>query len=542
MSVKDASRMKKQSPTPTRTSSNLVTKRGITTSGKHGAESRLQDFGHDLRRLKITPLSDRSSSPSTLVDSCPIGLTTPTRCPFGGACHACPVPVQAKLKIGKPDDEYEREADRVADQVMSMPDPAVQKQEEVEEEDEEAVQRMPRSEQITPLVQRQEVPDEEDETVQAKHDGLVQRQTSPCTDCDEESIQTKRSNRPPTEARPGLESQIHAMKGSGRPLSRSERDFFEPRFGYDFSEVRVHTDGNAAASARSLNARAYTVGQNISFSSGGFHPGSLAGRKLMAHELAHVVQQTRIAGLRKPLHGNGLGGPVIQRALKCSLDHIKKECKGAASKCSSIQNSYCKKKYPKPKDIEQLHKNAVAGAKSKKKKIPHAAANLLHFLSASGSEKVMPVAIFKNHKVTKDQLTDVHREKFIKGAQKRLKSGKLKPGGGSVDMIWTDTANAFSFLKEDDLGYAVGGYTLCSKVTVTATNSGKANVEMSFDKWTVQAFDCYNWDPGKGIGLPGADDNDLCCLQNAGKGKHFRIKTDPWNNSHAPSMSKATIK
>ncbi len=106
-------------------------------------------------------------------------------------------------------------------------------------------------------------------------------------------------------------------------------------------------------------------------------------------------------------------------------------------------------------------------------------------------------------------------------------------------MVWTGTAQAFNFKKED-LGLAVGGYTVCSKVNVSAADKGSGNVELTFDTWTVQCFDCYNWDPGKGIGNLFGDvsDKDLCCLQNAGKGKHFRIRTDPWSNDYGPSIAK----
>jgi hypothetical protein len=66
----------------------------------------------------------------------------------------------------------------------------------------------------------------------------------------------------------------------------------EPHFGHDFSQVRVHTDSRAAESARSISALAYTVGQHIAFDQGQYSPGSTAGRRLLAHELAHVVQQS----------------------------------------------------------------------------------------------------------------------------------------------------------------------------------------------------------------------------------------------------------
>ena len=88
------------------------------------------------------------------------------------------------------------------------------------------------------------------------------------------------------------ESVSKALRSPGQPLDTSSRGYFEPRFGHDFSRVRVHSDAGAAQSARDINARAYTVGNNIVFGAGRFAPGAAAGRQLLAHELAHVVQNT----------------------------------------------------------------------------------------------------------------------------------------------------------------------------------------------------------------------------------------------------------
>jgi hypothetical protein len=78
----------------------------------------------------------------------------------------------------------------------------------------------------------------------------------------------------------------------GEGLTSRDRAFFEPRFGHDFSTVRVHADDRAARSADRMDARAYAVGRDIVFASGEYRPGSAAGRHLLAHELAHVVQQS----------------------------------------------------------------------------------------------------------------------------------------------------------------------------------------------------------------------------------------------------------
>ena len=90
------------------------------------------------------------------------------------------------------------------------------------------------------------------------------------------------------EAAPEVESVISS---SGRPLDPATRRYMESRIGFDFSKVRIHTDSRAVASAKSLNARAYTVGDNVVFGSGGFDANTTGGRRLLAHELTHTVQQ-----------------------------------------------------------------------------------------------------------------------------------------------------------------------------------------------------------------------------------------------------------
>ena len=175
--------------------------------------------------------------------------------------------VQAKLTINQPGDRYEQEADRVADEVMRMPEPQVKRQVDPEEE-EETLQTKPLAAQIAPLIQRQIEPEEEEELIQAKQSG------------------------PAPHASPALQTQIHALIGGGNPLPESVRNFFEPRFGHDFSQVRVHTDAQAAESARALDARAYTVGQDVVFEAGQYAPNATAGTKLLAHELTHVIQQS----------------------------------------------------------------------------------------------------------------------------------------------------------------------------------------------------------------------------------------------------------
>jgi hypothetical protein len=90
----------------------------------------------------------------------------------------------------------------------------------------------------------------------------------------------------------GVLSTIHGVLSSpGQPLVPASRRFMESRFGHDFSRVRVHTGENAAASAKAVGALAYTVGHNVVFAGGQYAPATLAGKRLIAHELTHVIQQ-----------------------------------------------------------------------------------------------------------------------------------------------------------------------------------------------------------------------------------------------------------
>ncbi len=142
---------------------------------------------------------------------------------------------------------------------------------------------------------------------------------------EEEILQTKASPGRTPEVCSDFESSIHALKGGGQPLPESFRAFFEPRFDYDFSQVRVHTDARDAESARTLNARAYTVGRDIVFGVGQYVPGSMEGEKLIAHELTHVVQQDSAPPLSdkltvsKPLEGYENEAGAAARAVTSRL-------------------------------------------------------------------------------------------------------------------------------------------------------------------------------------------------------------------------------
>jgi hypothetical protein len=158
--------------------------------------------------------------------------------------------IQAKLKVGDVDDPLEREADRVAEQVMRMPAPSV--------------------------------------SIAAGSRQIGRK----CADCEqEEKLQTK-PVRPQAAAGEAPASVYEVLRSPGQSLDAPTRAYFESRFGHDFSRVRVHTGTTAEGSAQEVNANAYTVGHNIAFGSGRFAPETHEGRQLLAHELTHVVQQS----------------------------------------------------------------------------------------------------------------------------------------------------------------------------------------------------------------------------------------------------------
>jgi hypothetical protein len=114
-----------------------------------------------------------------------------------------------------------------------------------------------------------------------------------CAECRKQKLSLQR--RPADQAAPSSVPPIvhEVLRSPGQPLDPATRAFMEPRFGHDFSRVRVHTDSRAAESARAVNAMAYTVGQDVVFGAGEYTPGTTGGHQLLAHELTHTIQQTQ---------------------------------------------------------------------------------------------------------------------------------------------------------------------------------------------------------------------------------------------------------
>jgi outer membrane protein OmpA-like peptidoglycan-associated protein len=187
---------------------------------------------------------------------------------FGGIRVAGGAPLlQRKLAVGDANDPLEREADRVADQALRMTAPAV------------SIGAAPQ----------------------------VSRMCAACEEEEKKKLQTKRAG-PSTSVGEAPPIVHEALREPGAPLDAATRAYFEPRFGRDFSGVRVHTGAKAEESAQAVNALAYTVGRDVVFGAGRYAPAASDGRRLLAHELTHVTQQGACG-----VSTGSLGAPLVQR-------------------------------------------------------------------------------------------------------------------------------------------------------------------------------------------------------------------------------------
>ena len=207
-------------------------------------------------------------------------LSTPSRAQGKPPSHAVtaspllhPI-IQARLRISSPNDRSEQEADRVADQVMRMPNASL-------------AMEFTRS------------PLNDSEAAQPTYAaGAGGGTCSKCADelrrqpIEEDEWQAKESESKTAILTPRLQAQIYSLRGGGQPLDPATRAFMGTRFGRDFGQVRIHQNGQAADSAKAINARAYTTGEDIVFGTGEYMPENAEGKKLLAHELAHASTRT----------------------------------------------------------------------------------------------------------------------------------------------------------------------------------------------------------------------------------------------------------
>jgi hypothetical protein len=229
------------------------------------------------QRLKTTPHSHHPELPQR------------TRSPISPLAMRTPL-VQPKLTVNPPGDRYEQEADEMADQVMRMPEPKPTAESVADPIQPLSIQR--KCTECESQIQRQPETKENEILQTQSLTVAVQRQKDSEEENKDEKFQAKEVGGQAPKVSPALETRLAASRNRGEPLPDKTQAFMESRFGQDFSSVRVHTDADAVQMNRELNAQAFTHGQDVFFGSGKYRPEAGEGKRLLAHELTHVVQQT----------------------------------------------------------------------------------------------------------------------------------------------------------------------------------------------------------------------------------------------------------
>ena len=216
----------------------------------------------------------------------------PKESPFFSKAQNRVSTIQPKLTIGQPNDKYEEEADAMAERVVQTKaitplttiTPLVQEKCATCEEEDKLQKK---EEDLAPELQRK--PIFESNTEQQDNENIQRK----CAECDkeDEKIQRKEIETGENSAFPSIESRLNSSKSSGAALSPDVNESMSKVFTSDFSEVRIHNDSSAVQLNEELNAQAFTHGNHIYFNSGKYNPESSAGKKLLAHELTHTIQQ-----------------------------------------------------------------------------------------------------------------------------------------------------------------------------------------------------------------------------------------------------------
>ncbi len=259
-------------------------------------------------------------------------------------------PVQAKMTVNKPGDKFEQEADKMADKVMRMPDPAPGKEEKIQRAPEEKVQKreddriMKSAAMDDKKVQRQPVEkiqkapaveekvqkaEAREEKVQKKPDDRIMRKEE-IQKAEQEKIQKKEEEKVQRKSGEGgassvaaqTQSAIHSQTTGGQQMGSETRGFMESRFGADFGNVRIHSDPEAASLSNQLSARAFTYQNHVFFARDQYQPGTSEGKHLLAHELTHTIQQGH-AEQQSPKVSTAAATPTVQRlGIQDALDYF----------------------------------------------------------------------------------------------------------------------------------------------------------------------------------------------------------------------------
>ena len=378
--------------------------------------------------------------------------------PFGRRDVKAPF-FQPKLTVGQSDSIHEKEADAVADKIVRP---------------------------------------ENNSIVQPKISILpIQRK---CSHCEEDRVQRKENDSASTEQEaPAIVSD--ALNTGGDPMDQGTRSFMENRFGYDFGNVKIHTDTLAAKSADAIDALAYTSGSDIVFKKDQYSPDSDDGKKLLAHELTHVVQQ---------------GG--------ADTHQVQKQDAGVTP---------C----PSATDLAQLETNyrsMITDANSRGYTV--AADNLEYWLRGTGGTKVLSVSWLRSFSslLAAERVNEGRFETQLNDAANLMHAGSSR----TLSDHWDRQFAASPF---EELYYASGTSTITSTGTFSLAMTG-STVSMHGD---VQHHwhDPYDWHAGLSAYIPGhgsISDSDALVLERCRGARSYMMEAD-WTRHFTGSIDVGTI-
>ena len=329
--------------------------------------------------------------------------------------------LQAKLTVNPPDDIYEKEADQIAEIVTKSPGTAIQRQEAGEEGKEE------------------------------EEEG-------------EEEVSPKMAVSRTPEVSEDVEGRINAARGSGEALPDSIRSSLEPHFGRDFSDVRVHAGAEADALSQQLGAKAFTTGQDIFFRSGDYQPESEEGKKLLGHEMTHVVQQGGAAVSRQAVEAEEKA-PAAEREAEEALDEAKakaiSDMSTANIRALLYEAAHCQQidqEQSAQSALDQASNEALAILKRKAKAFDVKASSLtiakdlleqlatVQLLGAEGEEKAAEAAFNKLLQWAQNQLA--FAVKALQSAPSEVTAQAVLEKAALVQMLGGSAAGAIAAVQK----------------------------------------------------------------------------------------------
>ncbi len=377
------------------------------------------------------------------------------------------------------------------------------------------------------------------------------------------------------DATPLVQEVLHSP---GEPLDAQARAFFEPRFGHDFSQVRVHRDAKAVQSARAINARAYSAGRDIVFGENQYSPATAAGRRLLAHELTHVVQQATDAFRSLQFVRSDVlllsnaytsiyereadaASKAVTRMDETTLPNVSiTTINGSAVRWvdtfapeynvlshspiliarqsdsietgNNIQERHFECNTASVDEIEQLFRAFCDGARMTRYKYYEAADNLEYFLSKSGGEHWLPHWF-------------VLKDKFVQQARRSFMNRVVDQAWKMADMDLKSCQEKNLLLKNEIIHdmkpinpiytpavlYAIGRFDLVMKANITLLKEQDTNG--NYIKFRVNAEDTFSiddmfdWHENMKVNIPYIGDIDDRCgkrLEQEGRGKSFKTK------------------